>query len=57
MRVETDLLEDFKKVCASGVYQAKIRQLMKIYVDQIKSEKERKTIRDRSINTDFLTKY
>ena len=37
-------------------YQDKIRQLMKLYIDDIKNERKVRVLKDRSINTDFLTK-
>ena len=56
MRIEDSLIEEFKNVCKPSTYQDKIRQLMKQYIEEMKSERARRTIKDKSINMDFLTK-
>ena len=56
MRIDETLLDEFKNVCGNKFYQDKIRQLMKLYIDDIKNERKVRVLKDRSINTDFLTK-
>lgn len=55
MRIEDSLIEEFKEVCKPNTYQDKIRQLMKIYIEDIKNERKKRTLKDKSINIDFLT--
>lgn len=56
MRIETELLNDFKKVCKNCSYQQKVRELMRSYIADMDRENTKRIIKDKSINTDFLTK-
>ena len=56
MRIDETTLNEFKKICGDRFYQDKIRQLMRIYIEDIKNERNIRVLKDRSINTDFLTK-
>jgi len=55
MRIETSLLNEFKAICGNK-YQAKIKQLMRKYVEEMKQEEAKRVMKDKSIMTDFLTK-
>ncbi len=56
MRIDDDLLNDFKRVCGGRTYQDKIRQIMKQYIKEMDKEDTKRVLKDRTINTDFLTK-
>lgn len=56
MRIDEETLNEFKKICGERFYQDKIRQLMRIYIEDIKNERNKRVLKDKSINTDFLTK-
>lgn len=55
MRIETSLLNEFKAIVGNK-YQAKIKQLMRKYVEEMKQEEAKRVMKDKSIMTDFLTK-
>ena len=56
LRIDEDLLNSFKALCKDVSYQAQIKKLMKKYVDEMNKEQAKRVMKDRSINTDFLTK-
>jgi uncharacterized protein (DUF4415 family) len=56
LRIDEELLNSFKALCKDTSYQSKIKQLMKQYVIDMNKEQAKRVMKDRSINTDFLTK-
>ena len=56
LRIEEDLLNSFKSLCKDTSYQYKIKELMRKYVKDMNTEQVKRVMKDKSINTDFLTK-
>lgn len=56
LRIDDELLNSFKALCKDTSYQDKIRQLMNKYVKDMSIEEAKRVMKDKSINTDFLTK-
>jgi antitoxin component of RelBE/YafQ-DinJ toxin-antitoxin module len=56
LRIDEELLNSFKAICKDTSYQSKIKLLMKKYVEEANMETAKRVMKDKSINTDFLTK-
>ncbi len=56
LRIDEELLNSFKALCKNTSYQNKIKQLMRDYVRDMSMEEVKRVMKDKSINTDFLTK-
>lgn len=56
LRIDEELLNSFKALCKNTSYQNKIKQLMRDYVRDMSMEEKKRVMKDKSINTDFLTK-
>lgn len=52
MRIESDLLEEFKRLCGKN-YQKKLRDIIKAYVDKYSSiEKKEQELRNTNLNVE-----